>query len=71
MKVDSISLTFTDVNNDVAKLEVTTTPPVTIEEMEPQPCLDLANQVITMLQYAKEQANGAAISNGKSGNTLH
>ena len=74
MKINSIALKFTDVDNDVAKLEVVIDPPITLEEMESQPCLDLANQLIEHLQQAKVVANGAGTPNGGPGTdskTLH
>lgn len=75
MKINSISLRFSDVNDDVARLEVVLDPDeAKLEDLEDQPCLELANQVIAMLHWQQEKAiqeTQEANDQGKTSPTVH
>lgn len=61
MKINSISLVFSDLTEESAKLEIVLDPPLAegtnIDniEFEDQPCLALSNRVMQFLTYIKMQ----------------
>lgn len=85
MKFKSVSLKFTDIDENNTKLEIILDPPLdgdkklTEADVEEQPCMELANQVITYLnwlkaKYGKPKEDEGVIEVGEQGNlpqTVH
>ena len=63
MKLNSISLKFSDLSQDSAKLEVLVDPPLeegqeyNETDFEEQPCIALASRVMQFLSFVKAQEN--------------
>lgn len=64
MKFTSISLKFSDLDEETAKLEIVLDPPLdrdkpyTEKDFEEQPCMGLAQRVMTFLQLVLNQESG-------------
>lgn len=72
MKINSISLMFSDIDESNARLEILIDPPLADGtkyqdvEFENQPCLELAGRVLSFLSYIKNQ-EGVEEANGGPG----
>ncbi len=77
MRFTSISLKFSDIDNDTAKLEITLDPPLEEgkkydeKDFEEQPCMGLAQRVMSFLQWVREQEGGGDGGQGSHVKVIH
>ena len=77
MKFTSISLKFSDIDEDTARLEIVLDPPLTEgqqyteQDFEEQPCMGLAHKVMNFLQWVREQEGDSGGGQGNHAALIH
>ena len=78
MKFTSISIKFSDIDSENARMDVVFDPPMVeghvynIEDFEEQPCVSLASRTLAYLNWLKTQTDGEDIvGSGSDEITVH